>query len=134
MLLTYCCRSFSHVSSYNKLAACLHAWQLCPCLLLLNAAHDVAEGDDTSSTPEGIASEASDQGPSTAIDNDAQDASDVVVLSEVPKTDKQALHSDASNNSHGAEPDDESAAPLVGNFLASCAVHTCFILKCFESV
>ena len=100
----------------------------------LSDSHDGAEGDDTSSIPESIASDASDQGPSTVVDNDVKDASNESALNEIPEADKQALQSDTSSNSDAAEPDDESADQLAGHLLASCAMHTCFILKAFECV
>lgn len=108
--------------------------------ILADTYHYFAETADTSSTPESHASDTLEtpllflRYPllSAVADIDAHDASNEVVLDKFPEATKQALHYDTSSEFDVAELEDESADPLDGSFLASCAVHACFILKCLD--
>jgi len=108
--------------------------------ILADTYHCFAESDDTSGIPESNASDTLEtpllfsRYPllSAVADIDAHEASDEVVLENIPEAGKQAVHYDTSSESAVAQLEDESADPLDGSFLASCAVHTCFILKCLD--
>jgi len=112
-------------------------WKACRCPRYLSISsetyHYFAGSDDASSTLESHDSDTLETPVlSTVADNDAHDVSDEVVLDKIPEASKQTLHYDTSSESDVAELEDESADPLEGSFLASCAVHTCFILRCLD--
>ena len=69
---------------------------------------------------------------STAVDSDSPSVSDEVSLDDSSGVDQEAQQYDTQSEADAA-PELDGNLPS-GHFMASCAQHICFILKCFESV